>query len=71
MTLEEYVHEYQYQYPNTVLVLLHPYLQEMTFTKMSIFRLYYLSHTDHSGGQTVLFENTFGRLQLHEDNSIE
>ena len=26
---------------------------------------------DHSGGQTLLFENTFGRLQLHEDNSIE
>ena len=43
----------------------------MTFTKMSIFIVYYLSSMDHSGGQDLLFENTFSRLQLHEDNSIE
>ena len=43
----------------------------MTFAKMSIFIVYYLSSMDHSGGQALLFEDTSGELQLHEDNNIE
>ena len=38
---------------------------------MSISRVYYLSSMEHSGGQTLLFENTFGRLHRHEDNNFE